>query len=850
MADAAPEPNAREVADRLQRPQGRPGGMVGFWLAASAHVEAERPGAVLWWPVLMGAGALVYLLLEDEPSLAVAIAALLAAAGLRLVAGRTGAGRLAAMGMVAMAIGFVAGKLRVEGLAAPVLGVIDVDVEMTGIVEHAEVRDGGGLRLTLTPLDMRGLPETERAPVRVRVTVKAVAVAPRPGDVVALAARLSPPPGPASPGGYDFARYAYFQGIGAVGYARGPLRSVEAPMPGDGASSNLRDLLRAIAVLRQNITERVTSAAPGPAGAIAAALITGERGAIPDSINEAFRASGLYHILSISGLHMAIMGGSVFFALRAILAAVPRLALVYPIKKWAAVGAILAAFGYLLVSGAAFATLRAFVMLAVMLAAVLVDRPVLALRNVALAASLLLVAFPESIVDPGFQMSFAAVIALVASHEALTRRRGSRESVWPLVVTAPVAWLATIMATTIIASVAIAPLAAYHFGQTQHYAVVGNLLAVPLCNFVVMPAALATLLAMPLGLEAGPLAVMALGIECMIAVAHFVAGLGGAVGRVAPMPDAAIALIGFGGLWLAFLSTRLRWAGFVAVAAGLAAAPFGDRPDGLVSARGDVIAVRGADGRLAFAGARSDDFTIERWLARDGDGRSAEAVAASMAECRDGPCVMRLAARRNDEALRIAEQGHLAGERREVLQPTEPAGGAGPDGSGAANHAADNPGSEPLVAQTTAEQMATPEPPSPSAATAPSTAGGDIVVALVRRGADVGAACRQAAVVVYRWPIRGACRGPSLVLDGRALGQRGAASIAFQPDGTLRVTRARPGSGTRPWTAEARFSPPKRSGKRRTRATTEPAPFNDPFGHQAGDRGRSDVQSPPRSAPQ
>jgi competence protein ComEC len=221
-----------------------------------------------------------------------------------------------------------------------------------------------------------------------------------PGDAVRIRATLTPPPWPSLPGDYDFARAAWFQGLGAVGFATGAATKVQA----DAAAAPLS--LRAGAVIervRQGIGRRVVAALPGETGAIANALITGERGAITEMTNQAFRDSGLFHMLSISGLHMVIMAGAVFFVIRLSLAAIPSIALRYPIKKWAAVGAMLGALGYLLISGAAFATVRSYIMISIMFLAVLLDRPAVALRNVALAALAILVVWSESLFDPGFR---------------------------------------------------------------------------------------------------------------------------------------------------------------------------------------------------------------------------------------------------------------------------------------------------------------------------------------------------------------------------------------------------------------------------------------------------------------
>jgi len=393
-------------------------------------------------------------------------------------------------------------------------------------------------------------------------------------------------------------------------------------------------LWAAVERVRQAIGQRITAVLPGQPGAIANALITGERGGISEETNAAFRASGLFHVLSISGLHMVIMSGSVFFLVRLCLAAVPALALRYPIKKWAAVAATVAAFAYLLISGASFATVRSVIMISIMFLAVVLDRPALALRNVVLAALVILILFPESLFNTGFQMSFAAVAGLVAFYEVI-RHRGEEGAFVPRGPLARLAlFLVGIVLSTLVASAAVAPFAAYHFHQSQQYAVLANLIAIPLCNLIVMPAALATLMAMPFGLETLPLWIMGLGIEGMTWVAARVGSLPGAVGRIPAMPTFAFLLMVAGGLWLVLWQTRWRLLGAALVAAGVALAPTLQRPDVLIARDGALVAVRSDNQRLSAVGSRRPSFELIRWLEHDGDTREPkEATKASGFKC-------------------------------------------------------------------------------------------------------------------------------------------------------------------------------------------------------------------------
>ncbi|HEX5959189.1 MAG TPA: ComEC/Rec2 family competence protein [Hyphomicrobiaceae bacterium] len=612
---------------------------VAAWLLAAVErqVEAEQDRWFLWLPVLFGAGIALYFALPSEPPTLVALMPGVAALALHLAGPRAGLAGLSTAALLAATLGIAAAKLRTEWVRAPVLPAASEPgrarpVDVSGYIELIEPRAGKGQRLTLAVTAIAQRTEAQGAsawPNRVRVTTRTQGDTLKPGDAVRLKAVLHPPPGPALPGDYDFARSAWFQGLGAVGSADGAATIDRNARPPPLA---LR-LSAAVARVRQAIGDRIVAALPGEAGAIANALITGERGGISEATNQAFRASGLFHILSISGLHMVIMAGAVFLSIRLALAAIPAIALRYPIKKWAAAGAMAGAFGYLMISGAAFATVRSYIMISIMLLAVLLDRPAIALRNVALAALVILVAWPESLLDAGFQMSFAAVVALVASYEWLRQRQATRG-----VPTVERGWLGRILlflggilTTTLVASVAVAPFGIYHFHNTQQFAMLANLLAIPICNLIVMPAALATLAAMPLGLEAAPLWVMGLGVEAMVWCAHIVAGLPGAVGHVPAIPTLAFALIVVGGLWGALWGTRWRLLGLVPIALGLMLAPTAQRPDVLIGRGAALVAVRGADGRLSALAGRGTRFELGRWLEHDGDARPPEEASKAAA---------------------------------------------------------------------------------------------------------------------------------------------------------------------------------------------------------------------------
>ena len=592
--------------------------------AAVGLLEGERERFFLWSPVCLGLGIAAYFAMPIEPQVGVAFAPLALVLILRAVSSGGTLSSTVLAALILAGLGFADAKLRVEAVRAPVLAKSLHNAEIAGVVTLVETKYSKGQRLTIGELKIAGL-AADKTPALVRVRTMSARSVAEPGDRIRLKATLAPPAKPALPGGFDYARTAWFDQVGGVGYAfAAPV--IEGRADGGTLSQIYR---RGIETVRQAIAVRVRAALPGETGEIALALITGERGGISAATNNAFKNSGLFHILSISGLHMVIMAGAVFFSVRLLLAAIPLFALTLPIKKMAAAAGILSALGYLAISGGAFATVRSALMIVIIFGAVLIDRPALALRNVALAAFLILAVFPESLLDAGFQMSFAAVTALIASHEFVSRLlgRGSR----PHPALRVVKFFGEIVSSTLIASVAVAPFAAYNFHQSQQYAVLANMIAIPICNIIVMPAALVAFVLMPFGLEVLGLKPMGWGIDGMTWCANAVGSLPGAVGHIREIPTIAFALMLAGGVWLALWQTRVRLLGAALVLVGLIVAPWMPRPDILVGQKGELVAVREPSGKLAALPAKGSKYDLDRWLEYDGDDRSASEAQHSAA---------------------------------------------------------------------------------------------------------------------------------------------------------------------------------------------------------------------------
>ncbi|EJW12173.1 Competence protein [Rhodovulum sp. PH10] len=613
--------------------------LLGARLAGWAATEVAPGRLFPWLPVAFGLGIVLYFTAEREPALWAAGAAFAAAAA-AVIATRRHGGVAVALGFAALAAGFLAAGVRAQKVDAPVLRKPLWGATLTGFVERREERERSD-RIVVRIHTMEGRGLAAPHPTRVRVAVRK-GTAPPVGAFVAMKARLSPPLAPMRPGGYDFARDLYFQGIGAVGFALGRI-SVSAPPVTPDFS------LRAVAAidrLRSAIDARIRASVPGDSGAIASALITGQRDAISRRVNDAMYVSSLAHVLSISGYHMAVVVGVVFVGLRAVLALVPGLALRRPIKSYAAAAALLAAAFYLVLSGAEVATRRAFVMTAIVLVGVIAGRRALTLRTLSIAAFAVMLLSPEAVVHPSFQMSFAATLALVAAYEhglpwmasggktALGARLalwGARE-IFGLLVASLVAGFATTL------------FAAYHFHRLAPYGVVANLLVMPVVSAFVMPMGLAALAALPFGFD-GPLwRAMGYGIDWMTGAAVWVADLPGAVGRVAAFGTGPLLVGTLGLVLLALLRSPLRWSGaaVLALAVGLMAAV--QKPDALIAADGGAIAVRGADGRLAVARAAKTSFAVREWLSADADARAPDSAEVLRGvSCDPAGCVARLA---------------------------------------------------------------------------------------------------------------------------------------------------------------------------------------------------------------
>ncbi|HEV2630449.1 MAG TPA: ComEC/Rec2 family competence protein [Pseudolabrys sp.] len=604
-------------------------------LVADWALAEVAPGRLLpWLAVAFGFGAVLYLAADTEPALWAATPAALVAVALAFLARQRPLAFPLLLGFAGITAGFAVATMQTARIAHPVLRYPVGSATLGGYVEIREGRERSD-RVTLRVTHLEGRRIGVR-PERVRLAIRKD-TAPPVGSFIELKAHLSPPLPPLRPGGYDFARDMYFQQIGASGYALGKIRVVTPPASGGW-------WLRYAAFLdatRASIDRRIHAVLPGDRGAIASALITGTRDAISTPVNDAMYISSLAHVLSISGYHMAVVAGIVFFVIRGSLALVPGLAIRHPIKKWAAAGAFAAAFFYLLLSGSEVATQRSFIMIGIVLLGVMMDRPALTFRTITLAAFGVLVLAPQAVAHPSFQMSFAATLALVAGYQHGLPWKAGKDT--PLAARVAL-WggreVAGLILASVVAGFATTPYAAYHFHRLAPYGVLANLGAMPVVSAVVMPAGILGVVLVPFGVDAPCWHIMGWGIDWMIDVVLWVARLPGAVGRVQAFGNGPLLLSTLGILLLCLLRTPLRWSGAVLGVIACIWAALAPRPDVLISADGQTAAFRGADGRLSVLHSGRDAFAVKEWLAADADARTAKDKSlATGARCDSIGCI-------------------------------------------------------------------------------------------------------------------------------------------------------------------------------------------------------------------
>jgi competence protein ComEC len=561
------------------------------WGAIADRLAAEGERRLLWLPVFFGTGIGIYFVLKVEPPLWCGVAAAVAGAGAAWALRRYPAWCAVAVAFTALAAGFALMCETARERNTPMLQRHLGPIAVTGRVIDIDLMEKGW-RIIIEADPLPGL-DPANEPRRLRLHIPRNSDELNPGDRVRLKAMLHPPPAQILPGGRDFQRELYFAEIGGVGYAFGAAHRVAGPEGEGGWRENLRQL-------RTEMTRRIAAVLPGSAGGVASALITGKRGSISEEVKQAFRDSGLSHLLAIAGLHLGLVGAFVFFAARGGLALIPAITLRYPIKKIAAGVALLVLACYLLISGAAIPTQRAFVMNGLVFGAIMIDRLRISMRVCAIAAMVVLIMDPSVLVGVSFQMSFGAVVALIAVYETYGARLG--RFLHSRTISGKVlGYCGGVAVTTVVATLGTYPYSIYHFHHLALYSPIANVIAVPLSAMWTLPWGVVTCLLMPLGLERLALVPMGWGIDITIWVAQHVSALPGNVWAMPRLPAQGLLLISLGGLWLCLWQGSWRRWGLLAIAAGFASIALTRPPDIVIADGGHFIAARAPDGHYSVS---------------------------------------------------------------------------------------------------------------------------------------------------------------------------------------------------------------------------------------------------------
>lgn len=580
------------------------------WMAE----EVEFGHLFYWSPVFMGVGAVLWFSAADTPSTPyVVVVLLLLSLAVFVLKYRRPVAGAACAALALLSVGALLAAWETSRAATVIIDT-PVTVTVTGMVTGREAVAGGRWRyvIEVTGTDE---PTLKRTPARVTLTSSGGKSPIALGAMVRGRARLMPPSGPALVGLNDFAFDAYFSGMGAIGFFYGKPQTIKT------ARSAPRTLYQSARLkledLRGRISACIRDVLPGDTGAFAASMVTDDRRAISEETTEALRLAGLSHIVAISGLNMALAAGIFFVGIRALLSLSQELAHCFPIKKIAAAGAFLTVTGYYLISGFAVSAERAYLMMAIILMAAIAGRPAISLRNVALSAIIILILSPSAVLGPGFQMSYAATLALVAGYSIWQRRgEGSDIPLPGLLKPFSIVWqfAVGVFVTSLIGGLSTALFSIAHFHRIAVWGLPANLFAMPIISIIVMPAGLAALILMPVGLDWLPLKLMGLGLDLVIIIAKWAASLGGDVvtGRIHGwlFVGLTICLIAAG-----ILRSRLRIASAVCGMLLLivnAVVPGPSRPDLVVFEDGRLVGLLKGN-RIATTAARPSGFIFEQW---------------------------------------------------------------------------------------------------------------------------------------------------------------------------------------------------------------------------------------------
>jgi competence protein ComEC len=564
--------------------------------------EAERGRFALWLPVFMGTGVLVYYALRFEPPVWLGPVFLVLSAGLAVIGRPWPSSRLLLFPLIAAALGFSSAQVA-TARAPPLLANLPTRAtQVTGVTRAVEALPGGR-RVTLEAGRLDDASETLPRQVRIRLRPTDHGVI-ETGDALRIRALIRMPAPPSYPGAWDLQRDAWYTGLGASGYALGAAEVT--------ARADPTGVARWVQRLRETIAGRVLAVVPGAAGTISVTLLTGASMGIPEADHAAFRDSGLAHLLAVAGLHIGIVMGFAFGLARLGFALSERASLLWPTRKLSGLVALAAGGAYMVLTGMHVPIVRSFTMACLVTVALLSGRRAVSLRGLGLAGVVLMLVEPQQVPEVSFQMSFSAVLALIAGYEAL---RPLLQRLHGASLGRRLAAHVTALAlTSALAGTASMPYGAYHFGHIQIYYVIANMVAVPLTAFWVMPAGLIALPLMPLGLEWLALMPMGWGAEAILWVAHTAADWPAATISVPHMPTWGLIVLSIGIAWLGIWRTPIRLAGLAAIGLGLVSPIWAHPPDLLISDDGRLIAVRTTAGAFFQQTQGGSAFVRDAWL--------------------------------------------------------------------------------------------------------------------------------------------------------------------------------------------------------------------------------------------
>lgn len=582
-------------------------------LKLKEQFDSEQTRWFLWFPVLFGIGIGIYFLLPEEFSIWWTLAVIEILIVLAIIF-RFNLRVLTAIMIIAIiTLGFTDIQLKSVYLNQENEIKKQEVTYISGQIRKLDYNYRGKQRLLLS--NVKNFEENRNFGI-VRVSTRNKNNSLRTGQCVEMAANLMPVSKPALVGGYQFDRKAYFEGIKANGFALSQIYEIDCvKKPTLSMRFNF-----AVDELRRKIINHIRDVLPPNQASITAAIVAGEQGVIDRQLIQNYRDSGLAHFLSISGLHMSMIAGLMFFLVRLIVAFIPPLALRYDSKKLAAVFAILISIFYLLISGAQIPAQRAFIMNFIVVLGIFLGRKAISMRTIAWAALIVLIISPQALIGASFQMSFAAVVALIAFYENYAGSlhsflKGETVQSWWL-KGLKIIWLYIIgiLVADFVASLATMPFAIYHFNKISIYTTLTNLLAGPIIGLVIMPFVLIALLLMPFGLDYLPLKLVGFGIEKVNEITAYVSSLPNAGYQVLSMPLWGLNCIVLGGLWLCLWNMPWRKWGWFLIVAGVLSIFMAKSPDVMIDEEASLLAVKDKQGELVILPARGNYFTKQMWL--------------------------------------------------------------------------------------------------------------------------------------------------------------------------------------------------------------------------------------------